>query len=215
MQQVEGEASMMMSFRGGQQLCPSPIKAQANAGNTRTPAEEAVYAANHAMWMSSAGPRYGMPGYQQPPVAGNNFNHLQQRRTFEEVAAANHSVHAIEHQAADESHSESADRSFDLKMERKRPLFSQRCRSKRLLKTIADNASYLPRLPTKELLPKRRNPLIGSPRSVLIPAYKYNTHIRIIHPIITLGICILVPMLIPADMAIHPTAILRHRTNLI
>jgi hypothetical protein len=122
MQQAEGEAAMMMSFRGGhQQLCPSPIKPKANTG------KEAGYTQHshpsHATWMSSAaGPHYGMPGYQ-PSVPGNSYNHLQQQDLSEEVSAANRSVPANpDHHAAHQSHSENVDRSFDSHdSERKRP----------------------------------------------------------------------------------------------
>jgi hypothetical protein len=127
MQQGESEASMMMSFRRGHELCASPINAQTNAGNARSSAEQAAYAQNHAMWMSSAGPHhYGMPPGYQPSVPGNNYSHVQQQQQelSEEVAAANRSAPANHDQpAADEPHSESADRSFDSQdSERKRPL---------------------------------------------------------------------------------------------
>jgi hypothetical protein len=122
MQQAE-EASMMMSFRGGNQLLPSPIKAQATAGNNRSPAEEAAYTQlshpSHTMW-----PHYGMPGYQPPVPTGNSYSHAQQQDLSEEVSAANRSVPANpDHHAAQQPHSESVDRSFDSQdSERKRPL---------------------------------------------------------------------------------------------
>lgn len=142
LQQAEGEAAMMMSFRGGQQLCPSPIKAQANTGKARSPAEEAEYAQvshpSHAMWMaSSAGPRYGKSVYQ-PPVPGSNYSHLQQQDLSEEVSATNRSVPANpDHKAAHESHSESVDRSFDSQdSERLRPLSKSELPQQKAAKNI-------------------------------------------------------------------------------
>jgi hypothetical protein len=65
-----------------------------------------------------------MSGYQPSVPTGNSYNHAQQQDLSEEVAAANRSVPANpDHHAAQQSHSESADRSFDSQeSERKRPL---------------------------------------------------------------------------------------------